>query len=125
MTAMPQLVSLFNAVGGGAAALVAIDDFIRLSTSAAPPVDTTIFVVLGARHRLGHVHRLADRRRQAPGPHPGQADLSCPGGQFVTIALAVIAVLGTVALILGAAGTLTLSSDGDAARPGARRPGRA
>ena len=26
-------------------------------------------------HRLGHVHRLADRRRQAPGPHPGQADL--------------------------------------------------
>ena len=30
MTAMPQLVSLFNAVGGGAAALVAIDDFIRL-----------------------------------------------------------------------------------------------
>ena len=27
MTAMPQLVSLFNAVGGGAAALVAIDDY--------------------------------------------------------------------------------------------------
>ena len=26
MTAMPQLVSLFNAVGGGAAALIAIDD---------------------------------------------------------------------------------------------------
>ena len=46
MTAMPQLVSLFNAVGGGAAALVAIDDFIRLSNGAA--VDTTIFVVLGA-----------------------------------------------------------------------------
>src|SRR5207247_1397506 len=31
MTAMPQLVSLFNAVGGGAAALIAIDDYIRLS----------------------------------------------------------------------------------------------
>src|SRR4029079_12931031 len=43
MTAMPQLVSLFNAVGGGAAALIAIDDFIRLSNGAA--VDTTIFVV--------------------------------------------------------------------------------
>ena len=47
MTAMPQLVSLFNAVGGGAAALVAIDDFIRLANGAAAPVDTTIFVVLG------------------------------------------------------------------------------
>src|SRR5437867_3386946 len=32
MTAMPQLVSLFNAVGGGAAALIAIDDYIRLSS---------------------------------------------------------------------------------------------
>jgi proton-translocating NAD(P)+ transhydrogenase subunit beta len=29
MTAMPQLVSLFNAVGGGAAALLAIDDLLR------------------------------------------------------------------------------------------------
>ena len=47
MTAMPQLVSLFNAVGGGAAALVAIDDYIRLELGQ-PPVDTTIFVVLGA-----------------------------------------------------------------------------
>ena len=38
MTAMPQLVSLFNAVGGGAAALVAIEDFIRLNdTGTAPP----------------------------------------------------------------------------------------
>ena len=48
MTAMPQLVSLFNAVGGGAAALVAIDDFVRLTGEGAAPVDTTIFVVLGA-----------------------------------------------------------------------------
>ena len=30
MTAMPQLVSLFNAVGGGAAALIAIDDYLGL-----------------------------------------------------------------------------------------------
>ena len=36
----------FNAVGGGAAALVAIDDFIKLSNSGvSAPVDTTIFVV--------------------------------------------------------------------------------
>ena len=49
MTAMPQLVSLFNAVGGGAAALVAIDDYIRRQRRRAPiGVDTAIFVVLGA-----------------------------------------------------------------------------
>ena len=73
MTAMPQLVSLFNAVGGGAAALVAIDDFIRLNSGA--PVDTTIFVVLGALIGSVTFTRLAHRRRQAPGPDPGQADL--------------------------------------------------
>src|SRR5262245_33499725 len=37
MTAMPQLVSLFNAVGGGAAALLAVDDLLR-SGGGAPGV---------------------------------------------------------------------------------------
>src|SRR5512146_3285609 len=34
MTAMPQLVSLFNAVGGGAAALIAINDYLGLNATA-------------------------------------------------------------------------------------------
>jgi proton-translocating NAD(P)+ transhydrogenase subunit beta len=34
MTAMPQLVSVFNAVGGGAAAVLAIDDLLRSGVSA-------------------------------------------------------------------------------------------
>ena len=33
MTAMPQLVSVFNAVGGGAAALVADNDYVKLAGS--------------------------------------------------------------------------------------------
>ncbi len=107
MTAMPQLVSLFNAVGGGAAALVAIDDFIRLNSGA--PVDTTIFVVLGAL--IGSVtfsgSLIAGGKLQ--GLIPGKP-IYVPGGQLVTILLAVIAVAGTVALILGAAGALTLDS---------------
>jgi len=107
MTAMPQLVSLFNAVGGGAAALVAIDDFVRLNSGA--PVDTTIFVVLGAL--IGSVtfsgSLIAGGKLQ--GLIPGKP-IYVPGGQLVTIALAVVAVLGAVALILGAAGALTLGS---------------
>jgi NAD(P) transhydrogenase subunit beta len=107
MTAMPQLVSLFNAVGGGAAALVAIDDFIRLNSSA--PLDTTIFVVLGAL--IGSVtfsgSLIAGGKLQ--GLIPGKP-IYVPGGQLVTIGLAVVAVLGTLALILGAAGVLTLGS---------------
>ncbi len=107
MTAMPQLVSLFNAVGGGAAALVAIDDFIKLNSGA--PVDTTIFVVLGAL--IGSVtfsgSLIAGGKLQ--GLIPGRP-LYVPGGQLVTVTLAVVALLGTIALILGATGTLALSS---------------
>jgi NAD(P) transhydrogenase subunit beta len=107
MTAMPQLVSLFNAVGGGAAALVAIDDFIRLNSGA--PVDTTIFVVLGAL--IGSVtftgSLIAGGKLQ--GLIAGRP-IYVPGGQVVTIAIALVAVLGTVALILGAAGVFALGS---------------
>src|SRR6185295_13190801 len=47
MTAMPQLVSLFNAVGGGAAALIAIDDYLGLaSTSTVPTLQVNVATVL-------------------------------------------------------------------------------
>jgi NAD(P) transhydrogenase subunit beta len=108
MTAMPQLVSLFNAVGGGAAALVAIDDFIRLSDKGAD-VSTTIFVVLGAV--IGSItfsgSLIAGGKLQ--GLIAGKP-IMVPGGRIVTFAIAAIAALGTVVLILGAAGALTLTS---------------
>ncbi len=49
MTAMPQLVSLFNAVGGGAAALIALGDAIELAPGgglARLPLQTTLTMVL-------------------------------------------------------------------------------
>ena len=107
MTAMPQLVSLFNAVGGGAAALVAIDDFVRLNSGA--PVDTTIFVILGALFGSVTFSGSLIAGGKLQGLIAGKP-IYVPGGQLVTIALAVIAVLGTAALILGAAGALTLDS---------------
>lgn len=109
MTAMPQLVSLFNAVGGGAAALVAIEDFIRLSDAGTAALDTTIFVVLGAL--IGSVtftgSLIAGGKLQ--GLIAGKP-IYVPGGQLVTILLALVAVAGTLALILGAAGAVTLGS---------------
>jgi len=53
MTAMPQLVSVFNAVGGGAAALVAIHDYINLAAAAGGVPETTtvptlLDVIIGA-----------------------------------------------------------------------------
>jgi NAD(P) transhydrogenase subunit beta len=108
MTAMPQLVSIFNAVGGGAAALVAIDDFIRLSSEGAS-LSTTIFVVLGAV--IGSVtfsgSLIAGGKLQ--GLIPGKP-IYAPGGQLTTIAVAAIAAIGTIVLILGAGGALELTS---------------
>lgn len=47
MTAMPQLVALFNGVGGGAAALVAIVEYLKLGDSATTAVViATVFTVL-------------------------------------------------------------------------------
>jgi H+-translocating NAD(P) transhydrogenase subunit beta len=51
MTAMPQLVSIFNAVGGGAAALVGIHDYMRLAghgVSVATTVTTLLDVLIGS-----------------------------------------------------------------------------
>src|SRR5512142_204932 len=50
MTAMPQLVSLFNAVGGGAAALIAINDYLFLRTvpDAQINVATVLDIVIGS-----------------------------------------------------------------------------
>jgi NAD(P) transhydrogenase subunit beta len=49
MTAMPQMVALFNGAGGGAAALVAAGEFLRLiGENPNLPLDQTITIVLSA-----------------------------------------------------------------------------
>ena len=115
MTAMPQLVSLFNAVGGGAAALVAIDDFIRLNSGGAGRHDDLRRP--RRAHRLGHVQRLAHRRRQAPGPHPRQADLRAGRPARHDRGWPSSRCSARVALILGAAGALTPRQQRDAGAP--------
>ena len=105
MTAMPQLVSVFNAVGGGAAGLIAIDDYIVAVREGEPLISTTVFVVLGSI--LGSVaftgSVIATLKLQ--GVMPGRP-IIFPGTRLLTIVLAVLALGGTVALVLGAAGLL-------------------
>jgi len=74
MTAIPQLVSVFNAVGGGAAALVAIADFIRLSDSVGaasitPRVNVTsaLDVAIGAVTFAGSVVAAGKLQGLIPG----------------------------------------------------------
>jgi NAD(P) transhydrogenase subunit beta len=91
MTAMPQLVSIFNAVGGGAAALIAIHDYSRLAgaVSGVPEsttVTTLLDVIIGAVTFSGSL--IAAGKLQ--GLIPGQP-LVFPGARQVNVVIAVAA----------------------------------
>ena len=97
MTAMPQLVSMFNAVGGGAAALVAVYGYIHLESSGVRGT-TTVFTVLDVL--IGSVtftgSLIAAGKLQ--GIITGQPVIF-RGGRVLNAALAVIAV-GAAAFML-------------------------
>ncbi|HXR26662.1 MAG TPA: NAD(P)(+) transhydrogenase (Re/Si-specific) subunit beta [Candidatus Baltobacteraceae bacterium] len=102
MTAMPQLVSIFNAVGGGAAALIAIDDYIRLSgvVGASIPLEvsipTVLDVIIGSITFTGSVI-AAGKLQGLIGGQP----IILPGSRILTAALAVVAVVAALFLLVG------------------------
>jgi len=111
MTAMPQLVSLFNAVGGGAAAIVAIDDFLRVVGTPEETLSTAIFVVLGVA--IGCItftgSLVASGKLQGLSITPSKPVL-IPGGRLVTLILALVALGGLVALVAAAGGAIELDT---------------
>src|SRR6266545_4005114 len=107
MTAMPQLVSLFNAVGGGAAALIAIDDYIRLANPAfvgfggnviplEVSVPTVLDVLIGSITFTGSLIASGKLMGLIPGK-----PIRVPGGQLVTLALAAVLAVAAIYLWLG------------------------
>jgi H+-translocating NAD(P) transhydrogenase subunit beta len=99
MTAMPQLVSVFNAVGGGAAALVAIHDYMRLADArAAVPASTTVTtlldVIIGAVTFSGSI--IAAGKLQGV---ITSAPVTFPGARIVNLLLAAVT-LGTGGFLL-------------------------
>jgi NAD(P) transhydrogenase subunit beta len=89
MTAMPQLVSIFNAVGGGAAALVAIRDFMTLggSVAAAVSVPTVLDVIIGSVTFSGSI--IAAGKLQGV---ITSAPVTIPGARIINLLLAAVAV---------------------------------
>jgi NAD(P) transhydrogenase subunit beta len=101
MTAMPQLVSLFNAVGGGAAALIAIDDYLRLAGAGGSiqlevSIPTVLDVVIGSITFTGSL--IASGKLM--GVIPGKP-IRIPGGQLITAALALITIVASIYLWAG------------------------
>jgi NAD(P) transhydrogenase subunit beta len=102
MTAIPQLVSLFNAVGGGAAALVALAGFVRLGGLAGSAIPTRVVVATVLDVLIGGVtfsgSLIAAGKLQ--GWISGQP-LVFPGARVLTAVLAAVAVGGSAYLLTG------------------------
>jgi NAD(P) transhydrogenase subunit beta len=94
MTAMPQLVSLFNSVGGGAAALIAVADYQHDShISSGTALATVLDVLIGAVTFSGSLVAAAKLQGYASRP------VSFPGGRVVSAVLALVAVGTGIAVI--------------------------
>lgn len=104
MTAMPQLVSLFNAVGGGAAALIALGDAVEHSgTLAKLPPQTTVTTVLDLM--IGGVTFSGSliASGKLAGILPGRP-IAVRGGPLIDVLLAVSAGALTVLVLTGHGG---------------------
>ena len=101
MTNMPQLVALFNGVGGGAAALVAIVEYLKQSEEMSPAflIFTVFTVIVGCVSFSGSIItflKLQELMTTRP--------VVFPGGRFV-IAANLASVLGVSVLVVQSPGT--------------------
>jgi NAD(P) transhydrogenase subunit beta len=102
MTAMPQMVALFNGVGGGAAALISLAEVHRLMPEpGTPTIDILVAIVLsaliGAISFAGSMIAFA-KLQELIGGRP----ITYPGQQFVNGLIFVAAAAAGIALVAGA-----------------------
>ena len=100
MTDVPQVVSVFNAVGGGAAALVAIGDFVRLAGGAGiagrTMIATVLDVIIGPVTFSGSL--IAAGKLQG---WVSSRPVVFPGARLITAALTVIGIGAGCYLLAG------------------------
>jgi len=123
MTAMPQLVAIFNGVGGGAACLVSITEFVHIKASH-PATYVILEVLLGVL--IGSVSfsgsaiafaKLQELMTGRPVTYPGQQVINAIIGACALVFIIIILVSGSevllwilllLALILGVAFVLPI-----------------
>ncbi len=105
MTAMPQLVAIFNGVGGGAAALVSITEFVHIH-STRPATYVTLEVLLGVL--IGTVSfsgsaiafaKLQELMTGRPVTYPGQQVINAVFGAAAVVLIIIILVNGQTSLL--------------------------
>ncbi|GAC1440233.1 MAG: NAD(P)(+) transhydrogenase (Re/Si-specific) subunit beta [Mycobacteriales bacterium] len=114
MTEMPQLVSLFNAVGGGAAALVAcvevVDGAGLRHAGVSLSLPTVLDVMIGALTFSGSLIAAGKLAGRLPG-----APVTSAAGRAVSVLLGAVAVVGSIAILGGLGGGSVLVAVGIAA----------
>jgi NAD(P) transhydrogenase subunit beta len=102
MTQMPQMVALFNGVGGGAAAVISVIEFLAVESESIPILTATIFtVVVGSVSFTGSLLTYA-KLQELMTSRP----VVIPLGRFITIGVAVATVATAVLLIVNPSNTL-------------------
>ena len=114
MTEMPQLVSLFNAVGGGAAALVALVEVVDgtglRDAAVSLSLPTVLDVLIGAITFSGSLVAAGKLAGRLPG-----APVTSAAGRALSVVLAVVAVVGSLVILTGHGGGAVLLAVGIAA----------
>ncbi|MDT4991893.1 MAG: H+-translocating transhydrogenase subunit beta [Actinoplanes sp.] len=110
MTAMPQLVSLFNAVGGGAAAIIAIGDAVEHAGGldrlpVATTLTTVLDLVLGGITFSGSLVAAGKLAGIVPG-----RPIVLRGGRGVTVALTLVTIVLAGFFLAGHAGLVALAA---------------
>jgi NAD(P) transhydrogenase subunit beta len=104
MTAMPQLVSVFNAVGGGAAALVAVPELAPPAAAASVRVPAVLDLVIGAVTFAGSLVAAGKLQGVVPGRPVMVRGARVRGG-----GLAAVAAVCSGLLLAGAGGSAALA----------------
>jgi NAD(P) transhydrogenase subunit beta len=110
MTAMPQMVAIFNGAGGGAAALVSVQEYLRATSAGSVGIGEVIAILLGLM--IGGVSFSGSAI--AFGKLQGLIDAKAfkyAGQQIVTGGLFLIMVLGALGLIADAAGWVDVPNE--------------
>jgi len=115
MTAMPQMVALFNGAGGGAAALVATAEFLRQISSGVPPtpdaaVTTMLSTVIGALSFSGSIVAFLKLQELMTG-----RPITYVGQQIVNAAILLVVVGASVCVVAGASPVIAFATAAGAA----------
>ena len=115
MTAMPQMVAIFNGAGGGAAALVAAADFLRLSAvnpllSPDESISIVLSTIIGSISFAGSIIAFLKLQEWMTG-----RPITYPGQHLVNGLVLILALAGAVAVCFGISDRIAFTISGLAA----------